>query len=474
MDNNRGKWNNNLMFVLAAIGSAIGMGNLWGFPYKMGANGGLPFLLVYLALVVFCGVICMGVEMAIGRKTGKSPIEALRMISKKFTFVGWFGCLSAFIIMGFYSVLIGYALRYFVGFCSQLLVGINGFNNHVSGADFFVSFTQDVPAVLFYTLIGLVLCIIFVSKGTEGLERFNKFGIPGLFIILVGIIIYDLTLPGAKEGYVFMFSTKGMEIAGTSFNFFKALRTAGGQMLFSLSLGMGAMVTYGSYLGKEESIGKNAWIIPAFDTLAAIFAGMAIFPAVFATGNQVNAGPGLLYITMQDVCSTMGAAGNLIGMMFYLLVIFAGISSAISLMEVVSSCIIDMRAEKGKTSDRKSIVTCVAIGMFIISIPICADCLGLAGEQGAFWNLYSFLGAGSQDLLDLYDLLSEGFMMPLGAMLMCILVGWVTGFDFMADEIEADGRVWKAKKFFKICVKYIAPILMLFVLVSLFISYFGL
>ena len=244
-------------------------------------------------------------------------------------------------------------------------------------------------------------------------------------------------------------------------------------MLFSLSLGMGAMITYGSYLGKEESIGKNAWIIPLFDTLAAIFAGMAIFPAVFATGNQVNAGPGLLFITMQDVCTTMGKAGNLIGMLFYLLVIFAGISSAISLMEVDASCIIDMRAAKGKESNRKNVVICVALAMFVISVPICIDSLGLSGDQGVFWNLYSFLGSGSQDLLDIYDLIAEGFMMPLGAMLMCIVVGWVLGFDWMSDEIEADGRVWKAKKFFKICVKYIAPILMLFVLVSLFISYFG-
>lgn len=474
MDNNRGQWNSNLMFVLAAIGSAIGMGNLWGFPYKMGANGGLPFLLIYLAMVVFCGVICMAIEMAIGRKTGYSPIVAMGKVAKKFKFVGWFGTLSAFIIMGFYSVLIGYALRYFVGFSSQLLVGLNGFNGAEAGADFFVGFTQDVPSVIFYTFITLALCLVFVAKGTEGLERFNKFGIPALFLILVGIIIYDLFLPGATEGYTFMFTTKGLDIAGTEFNFFKALRQAGGQMLFSLSLGMGAMITYGSYLGKNESIGKNAWIIPIFDTLAAIFAGMAIFPAVFATGNNVNAGPGLLFITMQDVFTTMGNTGNLIGMLFYLLVIFAGVSSAISLMEVVTSSIIDMRAQKNKNSDRKSITALVAIGMFIISIPICADCLGLAGDQGKFWGLYSYLGAGSQDLLDFYDMLTEGLMMPLGAMLMCIIIGWVVGFDWMSEEIESDGRVWKAKKFFKVTIKYIAPVLMLFVLVSLFLSYLGL
>ncbi len=473
MENNRGQWNSNLMFVFAAIGSAIGMGNLWGFPYRMGANGGLPFLLIYLAMVVLCGVICIGVEMAIGRKTGLSPIEALKAMGKKYAIVGWFGALSAFVIMGFYSVLIGYALRYFFGFAFQLFIGINGFEGAASGSEFFSLFTQDVPSVIFYTFLTFALCAVFVSKGTEGLEKFNKFGIPGLFLILIGIIIYDLFLPGALQGYVFMFTTKGMKIAGTQFNFFKALRTAGGQMLFSLSLGMGAMITYGSYLSKSESIAKNAWIIPLFDTLAAIFAGMAIFPAVFATGNSVNAGPGLLFITMHDVFSTMGGAGDLIGMLFYLLVIFAGVSSAISLMEVVSSSVIDCRVAKGKVANRKTVVAMVALGMFVISIFVCADQLGFGGENGAFWNLYSYLGEGSQDLLDFYDMLAEGLMMPLGAMLMCIIIGWGKGFDWMSEEVLVDGREWKCRKFFQICIKYVTPLLMLFVLISLFLSYLG-
>ena len=471
MENNRGQWNSNLMFVLAAIGSAIGMGNLWGFPYKMGANGGLPFLLIYLALVVFCGVICMGVEMAIGRKTGKSPIEAIGEIGKKWKFVGWFGALSAFIIMGFYTVIIGYAVRYFVGYATQLFVGLDGFQGAANGAEFFGIFTSDIPGVIFYTFLTIALCVIFVAKGTEGLEKFNKVGIPGLFLILIGIIIYNFTLPGMKDGYVFMFTTKGLEMAGTEFNFFNAVRTAGGQMLFSLSLGMGAMITYGSYLGKTESIGKNAWIIPAFDTLAAIFAGLAIFPAVFATGNSPAAGPGLLFITMHDVFGTMGGVGNLIGMLFNLAVIFAGVSSAISLMEVVTSSIIDMRAAKGKKADRKTTTMLVALAMFILSLPVCAD---MFGGNTTLQPLYSYLGAGSQDLLDLYDMVTEGLMMPLGALLMCLLIAYKTGFKWMKDEVTQDGKAWKCEKFFNICVKVVTPILMAFVLVSLFLSYFGL
>ena len=473
MENNRGKWSSNLIFILAAIGSAIGMGNLWGFPYKMGANGGLPFLLIYLVLVVLCGVICMGVEMAIGRKTGKSPILAMGEVAKKYKFVGWFGTLSAFVIMGFYSVLIGYALRYAIGFAAQLLLNLDGFNGAASGADFFVAFTQDVPSVIFYTFLTFALCAVFVAKGTEGLEKFNKVGIPGLFLILVGIIIYNLTLPGAGQGYTFMFTTKGLEMAGTKFNFFNAVRTAGGQMLFSLSLGMGAMITYGSYLGKEESIAKNAWIIPAFDTLAALFAGLAIFPAVFATGNDPAAGPGLLYMTMHDVFTSMGTVGNLIGLLFYVLVIFAGVSSAISLMEVVSASIIDGRVAKGKKAERKTVVLLVALAMFILSIPICADQLGIPGEGGAFWGLYSYLADGSKDLLDFYDMLTEGLMMPLGAMLMCALIGWKVGFPWMRDEVLVDGKQWKMQKFFQVCVKFVTPVLMAFVLVSLFLSYLG-
>ena len=473
MENNRGQWNNNLMFVLASIGSAVGMGNLWGFPYKMGANGGLPFLLIYLVMVVLCGAVCTAVEMAIGRKTGKSPIFAIGQLAKRFKFIGWFGVLSAFLIMCFYSVLIGYALRYAIGFFVQLLVGIDGFGGAASGAEFFTSFTSDIPGVIFYTLLTFAICGVFLAKGTDGLEKFNKVGVPGLFLILVGIIIYNLTLPGAGQGYVFMFTTRGMEIAGTEFDFFKALRQAGGQMLFSLSLGMGIMITYGSYLGKSESISKNAWIIPVFDTLAALFAGMAIFPAVFATGNSVSAGPGLLYITMHDVFTTMGSVGNLIGMLFYILVIFAGISSALSLMEVCTSSILDAQREKGKTPDRSKAVLAVALAEFVVSIPICLDKLGLDGGNGVFWPLYSYLGAGSQDLLDFYDMLTEGLMMPFGAMVMCILIGWKVGFPWMKEEVLADGKPWKLEKFFKVCVRFITPILMAFVLVSLFLSYLG-
>ena len=177
---------------------------------------------------------------------------------------------------------------------------------------------------------------------------------------------------------------------------------------------------------------------------------------------------------MHNVFTTMGTVGNIIGALFYLLVIFAGVSSAISLMEVTTSAIIDGRAEKGKKSNRKAVTFIVAAIMFVISIPICLDELGLAGEDGFFWPLYSYLGEGSQDLLDFYDMITEGLMMPLGALLMCILVGWKLGFGLVKDEVLADGRKWKMEKFFEFCTKYTAPLILLFTLVSLFMSYLGL
>lgn len=470
-NNNRGSFSGNLGFILAAVGSAIGMGNLWGFPYKMGANGGFPFLIIYLGFVIFCGVIVMGLEMAIGRKTGKSPVLALGELGKQYKFIGWFGVLSATIIMGFYTMLVGYAVRYMVGFLIQIF-GASGFGG-LGGTDFFIGYSVQPWVVLLFTVITFAVCYLIVAGGIEsGIEKFNKIGIPALFIILLVIIVYNFTLPGASQGLTFMFSTKGMELAGTKFNFFNACRTAAGQMLFSCSLGMGAMITYGSYLKKDANISKNAWIIPVADTLAALLAGLAIFPAVFAQGQAPNAGPGLLFMTMHDTFTSMGWIGNIIGFLFYLLVIFAGVSSCISLMEVTSAHMIDSSALKGKPMSRKKAVGIVTLIMFILSIPVCLDQLGMGNIIPGFYN--SFMADGSKDLLDVYDLVSEGIMMPLGALLMCIVVGWKIGMPWVNEEIEQEGNKFYCKKFFAVCIKYITPLLMAFVFITLALSYVNL
>lgn len=465
---NRGSFSGNIGFIFAAIGSAIGMGNLWGFPYKMGANGGFPFLMIYLFFIISCGIVVMCVEMAIGRKTGKSPVLALTELGQKYKFVGWFGVLSSTIIMGFYTVLVGYALRYCLGFFLQIFK-TEGFAG-LGGTDFFVSYTTKPTSVLLFTVIGFVINYAIVAGGVEsGIEKFNKIGIPALFGILIVIIVYNFTLPGSTQGLTYMFSTKGMKMAGTEFNFLKACSSAAGQMLFSCSLGMGAMITYGSYLDKSANISKNAWIIPAADTLAAIMSGLAIFPAVFAQGGSPRGGVGLLYITMQDTFTSMGYIGNIIGFLFYLLVIFAGLSSCISLMEVSASHIIDSSHAKGTPMSRRTATGIITLIMLVLSVPICLDQLGMGNIIPTFYN--SFMTAGNQDLLDVYDLLTEGFMMPIGAIMMCIIIGWKKGFGWMEEELELNGNKFITKGFFRFCVKYLTPVVMCFVLFALITTY---
>jgi len=468
--NNRGGFSGSMGFLLAAIGSAVGMGNLWGFPYKMGANGGLPFLLIYLAFVIFCGVVVMGVEMAIGRKTGKSPVLAMASLGKKYKFLGWFGVLSATIIMGFYAVLVGYAVRYMGGFFVQIF-GMEGFGG-MGGTDFFVNYTCAPWSVLLFTAITLGFCYLIVAGGIDtGIEKFNKIGMPALFIILVGIIVYNFTLDGSEQGLAFMFTSKGMEMAGTEFNFFQAVRVAAGQMLFSLSLGMGIMITFGSYMKKETNISVQAWAVPAADTLAAILAGLAIFPAVFAQGQAPNAGPGLLFMTMHDTFTSMGWTGNVVGFLFYILVIFAGVSSCISLMEVTSAHFIDTKTAKGLTVSRKKTVGVTSLIIFLLAVPICLDQFGMGDIIPGFYN--SFMAEGNKDLLDVYDLITEGIMMPLGACITCLIIGWKVGFPCLKEEITQCGNKFHCKWFFFICVKVITPLMMFFVFVSLALSYIG-
>ena len=467
METKRGTWGSSLVFLLSAIGSAVGVGNLWGFPYKMGANGGLPFLIIYLALVIFCGVVVMLVELTIGRKTGKSPILALSEVGKKWRFVGVFGVACSFLIMAFYTVIIGYSFRYMFGYILNL-VGAAGFPG-ATGSDIFVNFSMNIPAVIGYTAFTFVVCYLIVAGGVqEGLGKFNSWGIPALFAILLAIIIYNLTLPGSGEGLRFMFTTYGLEVLGKDFNFFTALRTAGSQMLFSLSLGMGCMITYGSYLDKSEKLVKSAWIIPAFDTLAAVMAGLAIFPAVFATGVDPAAGPSLIFITMYNVFETMGTFGYIVGILFYLLVIFAGVSSAISLLEVATSNFMDMARRKGKEPSRKKITLYVSIAMFAMSLWTCFDAFGMSGISS--WMPFK---ESSRDVIDLFDFFSSGCMMPLGAVFMCLAMGWGVKKGWMKEEIMLDGNGYKGEKFFEICIKYITPALMFFVFVVTCLDYFG-
>ena len=321
----------NFGFLMAAIGSAVGLGNIWGFPNKMGANGGFTFLIIYLILAACCGFIVMMGELALGRKTGRGAIGAYRVLSKRFKWLGWLGVLSAFLILGFYCALGGYCLKYVTLNVGNLFHAGFG-TGTLDGAGVFGALMANQGEAVIYGLIFVALTMIIVMGGVGGgIEKVCSVGMPALFVMLVICIIRSCTLEGASDGLKYMF-VPGWALANGVIkeapDFFSVVSTAGGQMFFSLSLGMAAMITYGSYLDKKENLQKNAIIIVVMDTLVALMAGLCVIPGRFAldpTGNL--GGPSLLFVTMQNVFDRMGAAGPIFGILFYLLVVFAAVSS---------------------------------------------------------------------------------------------------------------------------------------------------
>ena len=475
---------------MAAIGSAVGLGNIWGFPFKMGKSGGFTFLIIYLLLAVFVGMIIMTSELALGRKTGKGVVGAYQAASKRFGWIGWLGIIAPFLIMSFYSVLGGYCIQYMSLNLAELSFGLSGiFGSSITGSATFGAMLTNPFGCFVFTLLFMVICMLIVSGGVDsGIEKFNKVGMPALAVMLVVIIIRALTLPGSVEGLKFMFVPGYAVTAGfisEAPDFVSVLATAGGQMFFSLSLAMGAMVTYGSYLSKEENLVKNSAVIVVADTIVALMAGLAVIPAAVANGlaskmdpSQIAkglGGPKLLFITLQDVFANMGAAGPLFGVIFYLLVLLAAISSAISLMEVISAYFLDRAAAKGKQGNRKKVVLLVSVAITIEALVV-AVC-GLGENHIAPADLFGWTGGPlyatwNDCWLDFMDCWSEGIAMPLGAMLMALMVGWEIKPDYILGEVHNGEHSKFFDVFFRICITFIVPIVMAFVLAGQMIDFF--
>ena len=466
----RGQWGSNLGFLMATVGAAVGLGNIWSFPFRMGKNGGFPFLIIYLVLAVLVGFTIMLCELAIGRKSGKSVLTSYQKIGGKAGgFVGFLALLSPFLILSFYTVLGAYCIQY-VGLNFAELLGIFSLSS-ISGAESFGTMLTNQPLAIGTTFLFIALCFLIIRGGIkDGIEKFNKVGMPALFIMLVIVILRSLTLPGAMEGLKFMFAPNFEPIKT---DFIGVLSAAGGQMFFSLSLAMGITVTYGSYLSKKESLVKNSLIIIISDTIVAVMAGMAVLPAAFALGgpDSAKAGPALLFITLQDVFNAMGPTGPLFGVLFYLLVILAAITSAIALLEVLVTFLSDRVALKGHTPDRKKLVTIVCLVVFAEAALVAADGLGANGLWIPFNETGRPLGAS---WLDFMDFISEGVAMPLGALLMSVVIGWFVRPKLIRDEVELEGH--KMSKglysFFVACICVIAPLGMAFILYGQLQSFF--
>ncbi len=462
----------NFGFLMAAVGSAVGLGNIWGFPNKMGANGGFTFLVIYLILAACCGIIVMVGELALGRKTGRGAVGAYQVLSKKFKWLGWLGILSAFLILFFYCALGGYCIKYVVLNVGDLF-GASFGSNGLDGAGVFGAFMGNQLEAVIYGLIFVLLTMIIVMGGIGGgIEKVCSVGMPALFIILLICIIRACTLPGAVDGLKYMF-VPGWALENGVIkeapDFLTVLATAGGQMFFSLSLGMGAMITYGSYLHKKENIEKNALLIVIMDTLVALMAGLCVIPGRFALDpTGALGGPSLLFVTMQNVFHKM-PLGALFGILFYLLVVFAAISSSISLLEVIVAHFCDKARDAGKGDKRKvySLIAAVFVGLGCILI--CVDSLGGAGISpfnilGIEKDVNGNLPTWCDCWLDFFDCISEGILMPLGALLMCLCIGWELGPKMVDDECCLEGQSFKMKGFFNICVKFITPLCMILVL----------
>lgn len=469
METKRASWASNLGFLMAAIGSAVGLGNIWGFPYKMGKSGGFAYLAVYALLAIFVGFIVMASELAMGRKTGQGAMGTYHALTKKFRWIGWLALFSPFAVMGFYAVLGGYCIEYMALNLSNFAFGSESL---ATGGELFAAMLSNPAGAVLFAALFLALCYLINRSGISGgIEKFNNVGMPTLFVMLVVIIIRSLTLPGAMEGLKFMFvpgyAVEAGFVAETP-SLLSVFASAGGQMFFSLSLGAGVMITYGSYLDKKQDLGKSAMIIVGMDTVVALMAGLCVIPGRFALDpNGALGGPELLFITMQNVFDKMGPAGPVFGILFYLLVFFAAISSSISMLEVIVAHFCDKAREKGK-GDRRKLYSAIAV---VICAALCAlvcadgmgsnhispaELLGLAGAKLPGWST-SWLG--------LFDSVAEGLLMPLGALLMCLMISWELKPDALRQEILLNGenRPW-VYDFFRLCVKYITPLCMLMIL----------
>ena len=470
----------NFGFLMAAVGSAVGLGNIWGFPNKMGASGGFTFLIIYLILAVLCGFIVMVGELAIGRKTGKGAVAAYHALSKKFKWMGWMGILSAFFILFFYCALGGYCIKYVIlnvgdlfgaGFGAEAVYAAAGDTSKSLGDVVFNTFVGSSGEAIIFGLIFVVITMLIVLGGVGGgIEKVCSVGMPALFVMLLICIIRACTLDGAVDGLKYMFvpgwAVENGIIAEAP-DFLTVLSTAGGQMFFSLSLGMGAMITYGSYLQKKENLQKNAILIITMDTLVALMAGLCVIPGRFALDPEgALGGPSLLFVTMQNVFSRMGALGPIFGILFYLLVVFAAVSSSISLLEVIVAHFVDKARDEGKGDKRKAYTLIAAACVGLGCILVCADQLG-----GASFTPWKLLGLPETAIrtwndcwLDFWDMLSEGIMMPLGALLMSLMIGWEVGPEMVKEECEQSGHAMGSYGFFKICVKFITPLCMILIL----------
>lgn len=448
MQQGRGQWASNLGFILAAAGSAVGLGNIWKFPGKVGAYGGGAFLICYILIVVLIGFPVMLAELSIGRATQKNVVGAFHTLNRRWTFAGGIGVITLFVIMSYYSVVGGWVLKYVFSY----LIGFG--NGETTYQEYFVNFISKPSEPLMWGFVFLVICIYVVVKGvSEGIERVSKILMPALFLLLIACVVRAVTLPGAGEGVAFM-----LTVRPESFNR-DTLVGALGQAFFSLSVGMGIMVTYGSYVPKKDNLVKSAAWICVLDTMVAFLAAFAIIPVVFVTlgSDGLGMGGGFAFMALPEVFAGI-PGGRVFGLTFFVLLFLAALTSAISILE---SCVAFI-TEEWHVSRLKATV--------YLSLPMALLSAGYSLSQSDVRkiNLPWFDFTGGMQLLPMNAVMekfTDNLMIPLGALCFCLFTGWVWGVKKAGDEISSQGaHRFVFRGIWSFVVRFAAPAVILLIL----------
>ncbi len=446
--NERSNFTNKLGFILAAAGSAVGLGNIWRFPYLVAQYGGGTFLLCYIVLAVTFGFTLMTAEIAIGRKTGLSPIGAFEKLDKRFGFLGVLASLVPIIILPYYSVIGGWVIKY-------ITVFLRGEATAAAENTYFTDFISSTKEPIMWFVIFVVLTAVIVVFGVEkGIENVSKIMMPILVILTVCISIYVISMDGATEGVKYYLMPHMSDFS------IKTVVAALGQLFYSMSLAMGIMITYGSYMKKTTALQKSVKQIEIFDTGIAFFSGLMIVPAVFIFSggdtSQLNAGPGLMFITLPKVFHDM-PIGKIIGLLFFILVFFAALTSAISLMETIVSIFMD------KFHWRRS-TTCIIVTAYILL-------MGIPSSLG--FGIWDFVKPLGMSILDFMDFTSNNVLMPIVALGTCFFVGFILKPKTIIDEATINGAKFNHKGMFTVMIKWIAPICLIIILVTSILASLG-
>jgi len=430
-----GLWSSRFAFILAATGSAVGLGNIWKFPYITGENGGGAFVLIYLVCILAIGLPIMIAEIMLGRRGGQSPINSMRNLaveagaSKYWAWLGWLGVIAGFLILSYYSVIAGWAMAYVVRVASGVFEGVtpDGVSN------IFGQFIADPEKLLAWHSLFMVVTMLVVARGVKGLERTVKFLMPALLAILILLVGYAMEQDAFKQGALFLFEADFSKVNR------EAVLTAMGHAFFTLSLGMGAIMVYGSYLPKKVSIGSTAVMIAVADTGVALLAGLAIFPIVFANGLEPGSGPGLIFQTLPIAFGHM-AYGSIFGTLFFILLVFAAWSSSISIIEPAVAWLV----ENKKMSRMRA---CIWAGLATWALGI--------GTVLSF-NLTADIKLFDKTFFDIIDYLTANIMLPLGGLSIAIFAGWVMSKENSANELQIKSPIlFHAWRFL---VKFVSPI----------------